>query len=287
MDMDPISIATPTLIQSPNPSTISNRNSYGQSPQQNPSLLNSIPLASTLPLSSSSLSTSLSTPFSSQFSSQQIGGSPLVMVDLGPIPQKEIPYSVFQIFKSELIQYYAKHHGHLTPQQTYMEHKFPQTFKAKKALLLQQEEEKKHIQSIKNTPEYKKQQQEKEMFANSRLYSIGKMAALNFTPLTLQRNVPTRFVQNLDFIKHLCKVVYPRMRSYSVDNLRTNHKGTYVLIEKRYIPTFERAFLCGIIRGSLYCISQSEAKVTCKHSVDNYNSTEETLFEVVLDGLEE
>ncbi|CAL8080737.1 unnamed protein product [Orchesella dallaii] len=75
----------------------------------------------------------------------------------------------------------------------------------------------------------------------------------------------TRFKDELDTIKFICKDFWVAIYKKQIDNLRTNHQGTYVLQDncfkllskisatKQYLehgPKF-LAFTCGIIRGAL------------------------------------
>jgi len=80
----------------------------------------------------------------------------------------------------------------------------------------------------------------------------------------LLRDSP-RFKDELDTIKFICKDFWTAVYKKQIDNLRTNHQGTYVLQDnsfkflskisatKQYLehgPKF-LAYTCGIIRGAL------------------------------------
>eukprot|EP00040_Diaphanoeca_grandis_P033038 m.201409 g.201409 ORF g.201409 m.201409 type:complete len:160 (-) comp32796_c7_seq20:517-996(-) len=78
-------------------------------------------------------------------------------------------------------------------------------------------------------------------------------------------NKPTRFKEQLDVIKFICKDVWGMAFNKQIDTLRTNHKGIYLLQDNAY-RGFNKmgkspaevekaklmiAFPCGIIRGGL------------------------------------
>ncbi|KAL1980583.1 hypothetical protein VTN96DRAFT_3951 [Rasamsonia emersonii] len=92
-------------------------------------------------------------------------------------------------------------------------------------------------------------------------YRVGQGLAERFS-----RDRP-RFTDNLDVIKFLCKDLWTILFRKQVDNLKTNHRGVYVLTDNSFRP-FTRmsmavrseavaraeAFLwfpCGVIRGAL------------------------------------
>ncbi|KAK6362017.1 Trafficking protein particle complex subunit 33 [Orbilia blumenaviensis] len=77
----------------------------------------------------------------------------------------------------------------------------------------------------------------------------------------------SRFTDNLDVIKFLCKDIWHLVFRKQIDNLKTNHRGVYVLSDAYFrpllrmsassgVPTASKAapflqFPCGIIRGAL------------------------------------
>ncbi|KAL4737239.1 transport protein particle component [Aspergillus similis] len=77
-----------------------------------------------------------------------------------------------------------------------------------------------------------------------------------------------RFTDNLDIIKFLCKDLWMTLFKKQVDNLKTNHRGVYVLTDNSFRPfakmsmssrneAVSRAqaylwFPCGVIRGALF-----------------------------------
>jgi hypothetical protein len=77
----------------------------------------------------------------------------------------------------------------------------------------------------------------------------------------------SRFVDNLDIIKFVCKELWMELFRKQIDNLRTNYKGTYVLndakfkffqkisgVESKETTEFAKqhvVYTCGIIRGAL------------------------------------
>ncbi|KAL9127734.1 MAG: hypothetical protein Q9217_003443 [Psora testacea] len=92
-------------------------------------------------------------------------------------------------------------------------------------------------------------------------YRVGQGLAERFS-----RDRP-RFTDTLDMIKFLCKDMWMLVFRKQIDNLKTNHRGVYVLTDNSFKP-FSRMsmassseavsrvqphlwFPCGIIRGSL------------------------------------
>eukprot|EP00055_Hartaetosiga_balthica_P010495 m.44917 g.44917 ORF g.44917 m.44917 type:complete len:174 (-) comp7192_c0_seq1:3906-4427(-) len=75
----------------------------------------------------------------------------------------------------------------------------------------------------------------------------------------------TRFSDELDIIKYLCKDLWQLIFQKQVDNLKTNHKGMYVLVDNGHpfldtiAPEYENHpttslllwYCCGLIRGGL------------------------------------
>ncbi|KAJ5612387.1 hypothetical protein N7510_005581 [Penicillium lagena] len=92
-------------------------------------------------------------------------------------------------------------------------------------------------------------------------YRVGQGLAERFS-----RDRP-RFTDNLDVIKFLCKDLWTVLFRKQVDNLKTNHRGVYVLTDSAFRPfarmsmavrgdaiSMAQAYLwfpCGIIRGAL------------------------------------
>ncbi|KAF3925896.1 hypothetical protein ABW20_dc0104799 [Dactylellina cionopaga] len=77
----------------------------------------------------------------------------------------------------------------------------------------------------------------------------------------------SRFTDNLDVIKFLCKDIWHLVFRKQIDNLKTNHRGVYVLTDMTFRPLIRMSatsgvpaavkavpflqFPCGIIRGAL------------------------------------
>ncbi|CAI7673829.1 unnamed protein product [Penicillium bialowiezense] len=92
-------------------------------------------------------------------------------------------------------------------------------------------------------------------------YRVGQGLAERFA-----RDRP-RFTDNLDVIKFLCKDLWTVLFKKQIDNLKTNHRGVYVLTDSAFRPfgrmsmavrseaiSMAQAYLwfpCGIIRGAL------------------------------------
>lgn len=92
-------------------------------------------------------------------------------------------------------------------------------------------------------------------------YRVGQGLAERFS-----RDRP-RFTDNLDVIKFLCKDLWTTLFRKQVDNLKTNHRGVYVLTDNTFRPLTRMStsvrseaivraqaylwFPCGVIRGAL------------------------------------
>ncbi|KAI8329058.1 transport protein particle component [Chlamydoabsidia padenii] len=93
-------------------------------------------------------------------------------------------------------------------------------------------------------------------------YSVGQRLIERFT-----KDRP-RFVDTLDVVKFICKDLWSIMFKKQIDNLKTNHRGVYVLQDNSFrwfmrlstdvggADTAKKAtpylwFPCGIIRGAL------------------------------------
>jgi len=107
---------------------------------------------------------------------------------------------------------------------------------------------------------------DEEEAVRARLESIGMHVGANFTE-RLCRDKPL-FTETLDAIKFICKDIWAACWEKQVDNLRTNHRGVYVLQDNSFKPisrlsswegqadALHRAKLyvaipAGIIRGAL------------------------------------
>ncbi|KAF7513288.1 hypothetical protein GJ744_009709 [Endocarpon pusillum] len=92
-------------------------------------------------------------------------------------------------------------------------------------------------------------------------YRVGQGLSERFS-----RDRP-RFLDNLDVIKFLCKDLWTILFKKQIDNLKTNHRGVYVLTDNTFRPFLRMSmsnsneavakaqphlfFPCGIIRGAL------------------------------------
>ncbi|KAF8330327.1 transport protein particle component [Cantharellus anzutake] len=76
---------------------------------------------------------------------------------------------------------------------------------------------------------------EEDVAARQRLENIGVIVGGNLAE-RLTRSRSTRFTDPLDTIKFLCKDVWTAIWDKPVDNLRTNHRGVYVLQDNSFKP---------------------------------------------------
>ncbi|EFR03306.1 hypothetical protein MGYG_06305 [Nannizzia gypsea CBS 118893] len=112
-----------------------------------------------------------------------------------------------------------------------------------------------------------------------RLESLGYRVGLGLGE-RFSRDRP-RFTDNLDVIKFLCKDLWTILFRKQVDNLKTNHRGVYVLTDNAFRPFIRMSmsvrseavmraqtylwFPCGIIRGTLASVG-IEATVQAESS---------------------
>ena len=101
-----------------------------------------------------------------------------------------------------------------------------------------------------------------------RLESLGYRVGLGLSE-RFSRDRP-RFTDNLDVIKFLCKDVWTLLFKKQIDNLKTNHRGVYVLTDNLFRPLARMSmvkreeavvraqphlwFPCGVIRGALFAL---------------------------------
>lgn len=99
--------------------------------------------------------------------------------------------------------------------------------------------------------------------ANTKLeqmgYRVGQSLIEKFT------KDASRFKDELDMMKFVCRDYWTTLFSKQIDNLRTNHQGVYVLndnsfkllskisVSRQYVLECQKyvAFPCGLIRGAL------------------------------------
>mmetsp|Transcript_3455 Transcript_3455/g.5240 ORF Transcript_3455/g.5240 Transcript_3455/m.5240 type:complete len:168 (-) Transcript_3455:202-705(-) len=91
-----------------------------------------------------------------------------------------------------------------------------------------------------------------------------------------------RLQDNLEAFKFLCKDFWTEVFKKQVDNLKTNHRGVYVIMDNRFrwlsrfagalspgaqnardIAHIHLAFPCGLVRGALHCLGL-ESQVTAE-----------------------
>ncbi|KZT58430.1 transport protein particle component [Calocera cornea HHB12733] len=109
-------------------------------------------------------------------------------------------------------------------------------------------------------------EEEEESAVRQRLENIGAHVGGNLAEKLCRDR--QRFADPLDSVKFLCKEIWPAIWDKQVDNLRTNHRGVYVLQDAAFRPLvrlsspfgpaeaikrakLHLAFPCGVIRGAL------------------------------------
>lgn len=131
---------------------------------------------------------------------------------------------------------------------------------------------------------YKEQQANKDMDNKERGMCISVLESMGFRVgqgliERLTRDSPS-FKDELDIMKFVCKDFWTKVFRRQIDNLRTNHQGTYVLQDnkfafltqlsngKQYLDQAPKylAFSCGIVRGALSNLGL-ESVVTAEVSI--------------------
>lgn len=72
-------------------------------------------------------------------------------------------------------------------------------------------------------------------------YKVGKRSSLKLADRYL--------IDALEIIKFICKEYWTWLFNKQIDNLKTNHRGVYVISD--YDFTFSLGYTCGLIRGAL------------------------------------
>lgn len=98
-----------------------------------------------------------------------------------------------------------------------------------------------------------------ETLLTARLESIGYHVGYNLTQ-TLARD-RARFSDTLDVLKFICKEVWTAVWGKQVDNLRTNHRGVYVLHDNQFQP------LKHVSTAQGPAVTAKEARVFLSYSV--------------------
>ncbi|KAI3659687.1 hypothetical protein MP638_006470 [Amoeboaphelidium occidentale] len=103
-------------------------------------------------------------------------------------------------------------------------------------------------------------------YSNGDSSSFDRLEAIGYRVGTkliqkLTKDKSLLFVDNLDRMKFLCKDVYSFLYDKQVDNLRTNHKGMYVVQDNQFKHSTTNnnngsslksmALHCGVLRGCL------------------------------------
>ena len=101
-----------------------------------------------------------------------------------------------------------------------------------------------------------------------RVESYGYSLGLKIAEVLLYKSSGNKVVDILDIMKFVCRDVWKCLYNKQMDNLRTNHRGTFVLVDNNYKlisllnsskgmqETLSKAkvylwFPCGVIRGIL------------------------------------
>ncbi|KAI5956050.1 TRS33 [Candida theae] len=67
-----------------------------------------------------------------------------------------------------------------------------------------------------------------------RIEQLGFNLGLKIAEILLYQNSSTKIIDILDIMKFICRDVWKCIYNKQIDNLRTNHRGTFVLIDNNY-----------------------------------------------------
>lgn len=67
-----------------------------------------------------------------------------------------------------------------------------------------------------------------------RIEQLGFNLGMKIAELLLYQNPSTKIIDILDIMKFICRDVWKCFYNKQIDNLRTNHRGTFVLIDNNY-----------------------------------------------------
>ncbi|CUS22843.1 LAQU0S07e01376g1_1 [Lachancea quebecensis] len=134
--------------------------------------------------------------------------------------------------------------------------------------------------------EYMTADQDQQIRINTRLENIGFQLGQKLSQLLIFSNNPNLSFKDMDLLsvmKFVCRDVWKQVFGKQIDNLKTNHRGTFYLLDYNYKPiesfTLEEdlsdqeqkmmePFLhvpCGMIRGVLASLGfEKEDQVTCQ-----------------------
>lgn len=149
---------------------------------------------------------------------------------------------------------------------------------------------------------YKSEPEERKRVMD-RIRNMGFQIGCNLTELLVFSNNPSLNFRDMDLLaimKFICRDVWKQLFEKQIDNLKTNHRGTFYLLDHEYLPIQEfhidsddKASLdileqmvlpfleipIGIIRGVLDSFGYEEEVVDCKVSfVDRPHDKDKGIF---------
>ncbi|SCU95844.1 LANO_0E11584g1_1 [Lachancea nothofagi CBS 11611] len=145
------------------------------------------------------------------------------------------------------------------------------------------------LPSHKLLQQYLTADEEKQAKIKQRLSNTGFLLGQKLSQLLIFSNNPNISFKNMDLLtvmKFVCRDVWRQMYGKQIDNLKTNHRGTFYLLDYNYKPiesfaleenlsaqehTLIEPYLeipCGVIRGVLESLGfQEEGQVVCNATI--------------------
>lgn len=100
-----------------------------------------------------------------------------------------------------------------------------------------------------------------------RIETLGYNLGLKIAELLLYQNSSTKIIDILDIMKFICRDVWKCFYNKQIDNLRTNHRGTFVLIDNNYklISQFSSPSVSGVGGGGANAAAAAAAAASSDH----------------------
>ncbi|CEP61863.1 Trs33p LALA0_S04e02410g [Lachancea lanzarotensis] len=153
-----------------------------------------------------------------------------------------------------------------------------------------------HVPSHKLLQQYLASESDQQAKIDNRLNQIGFSLGQKLSQLLIFSNNPSLSFRDMDLLavmKFVCRDVWRQVFGKQIDNLKTNHRGTFYLLDNNYKPVESLAldddksleekalidpylqFPCGVIRGVLDSLGfKEEGAVICTATlVDNAESS--------------
>ncbi|SCV02975.1 LAME_0H06700g1_1 [Lachancea meyersii CBS 8951] len=155
-----------------------------------------------------------------------------------------------------------------------------------------------HVPSHKLLQKYLTADEEYQNKVDERLNNIGFLLGQKLSQLLIFSNNPSLNFRDMDLLavmKFVCRDVWRQLFGKQIDNLKTNHRGTFYLLDNNYKPvesfaldedmsqeeqTLIEPYLeipCGVIRGVLDSLGfQEKGQVICTASITSDRESQKT-----------